>query len=476
MKKIMINNKNFDGSFYTKKNPIVIYGAGEAGNQVKNILEIYDKRKIIFFIDDNKDRIGTFLAGVKIISFEEFINFSNNYSLIDVIIAIPSLSYSKRNFLTKKLLKNNLNVFLLPQKKFIIENKVYLEDIRSVNFHDFFLEKKKFFYKKKNNNIFNKVIIITGGAGSIGSELCFRVLKYKPKKLIVFDISELSIYNLQHKLNNFENIEYIIGDITDTDFLRGKIDEFKVNILIHAAANKHVNILENNVPAAIKNNILGTISVLNSCSSKVKKIIIVSTDKAVKPISVLGITKRVSELISLNYNKIYNKNLNISVIRFGNVFGSKGSAINLFIKQILAGDFITITNKNVRRFFMSLEDACYLITETLKLRENNQIYIFQMGKDFKIINIIKKLFIFLGKNNFDSKKIKEIGLQKGEKLSEILSYSKSYVKTRIRYIIKVKEKNNYNFKFHNNHIENIRNTYFFYNKKKLKNLYKLLIN
>ena len=202
-----------------------------------------------------------------------------------------------------------------------------------------------------------------------------------------------------------------------------------------------------------------------------------------KPISVLGITKRLSELISLNYNNLYNKRLNISVVRFGNVFGSKGSAINLFIQQILAGDFITITNKSVRRFFMSLEDACYLITETLKIREKNHLQllldqkdIFQMGKDFKIINIIKKLFIFLGKNNFNSKKIKEIGLQKGEKLREILSYSKRYIKTRIRYVIKVKEKNNYNFKYHNSYIENIRSTYFFYNKKKLKNLYKQLIN
>jgi FlaA1/EpsC-like NDP-sugar epimerase len=228
--------------------------------------------------------------------------------------------------------------------------------------------------------------------------------------------------------------------------------------------------------AAIKNNVLGTLSVLNSCSSNVKKIIIISTDKAVKPISVLGITKRLSELISLNYNNLYNKELNISVVRFGNVFGSKGSAINLFIQQILAGDFITITNRSVRRFFMSLEDACYLITETLKIREKNQIYIFQMGKDYKIISIIKKLFIFLGKNHFNSKKIKEIGLQKGEKLREILSYSKRYIKTRIRYVIKVKEKNNYNFKPHNSYIENIRSTYFFYNKKKLKNLYKQLIN
>jgi FlaA1/EpsC-like NDP-sugar epimerase len=476
MKKNTISIKNYDSIFNAKKIPIVIYGAGEAGNQVKNILEIYEKRKIIFFIDDDQNRIGTFLEGIKIISFKEFINFSNNYSSIDVIIAIPSLSHSKIKFLTRKLLKNNLNVFLLPQKKFILENKVYLEDIRSVNFHDFFLEKKKFFYKKKNNNIFNKVIIITGGAGSIGSELCFRVLKYKPKKLIVFDISELSIYNLQHRLKNIDNIEYVIGDITDTDFLKKKINEFKVNILIHAAANKHVNILENNIPAAIKNNVLGTLSVLNSCSTQVKKIIIVSTDKAVKPISVLGITKRLSELISLNYNKLYNKELNISVVRFGNVFGSKGSAINLFIKQILTGDFITITNKSVRRFFMSLEDACYLITETIKIREKNQIYIFQMGKDFKIIDIIKKLFIFLGKNDFNFKKIKEIGLQKGEKLREILSYSKRYIKTRIRYVIKVKEKNSYSLKFHNSHIENIRNTYFFYNKKKLKNLYNSLTN
>lgn len=459
-----------------KKNLVAVYGAGEAGIQVKNILECYEDKKIYCFVDDDINKIGCTIEGVKVFSFNKFVNLKKKIIISDVIIAIPSLSYQKRNFLTKKLLKNNFNVFLLPQKKFIFENKVYLEDIRSVNFHDFFLEKKKFFYKKKNINIFNKNILITGGAGSIGSELCFRVLKYKPKKLIVFDVSELSIYNLQHRLKNVKNIEYIIGDITDTEFLKKKINKFKVNILIHAAANKHVNILENNVPAAIKNNILGTLSVLKSCSAQVKKIIIVSTDKAVKPTSVLGITKRLSELISLNYNKLYNKNLNISVVRFGNVFGSKGSAINLFIKQILTGDLITITNKNVRRFFMSLEDACYLITETLRIREKNQIYIFQMGKDFKIIDIIKKLFIFLGKNNFYSRKIKEIGLQKGEKLREILSYSKRYIKTRIRYIIKVKEKNNYSFKFHNSHIKNIRENYFFYNKKKLINLYNLIIS
>jgi FlaA1/EpsC-like NDP-sugar epimerase len=292
--------------------------------------------------------------------------------------------------------------------------------------------------------------------------------------LTVFDLSELSIYNLKHRFREIKNLNYIIGDISDSFFLKKIVKKFKINIIIHAAASKHVNILEENVPAAIKNNIVGTLSVLNSCSEKVEKIIIISTDKAVKPKSVLGISKRFAELISLNYNYIYKKKLNISIVRFGNVFASKGSAINLFIKQILNNDIVTITSKKVRRFFMSLEDACYLITETIKISEKNKIYIFQMGKDFKIINIIKKLYLFLGRISLKDLRIKEIGLQKGEKLKEILSYSKNYNLTKIKYVLKVNEKNRYNFELHKKYVEFLKDNYFLYSKKKLMNLFNLI--
>jgi FlaA1/EpsC-like NDP-sugar epimerase len=467
MKKIEVQNN-------LRKNLIAIYGAGEAGVQVKNILECYEDRKVFCFLDDDENKIERNIDGIKVLSFDNFIILKKKVPIIDVIIAIPSLSFKKRNFLTQKLLKNNFNVFLLPEKKFIYNNRVDIDDIKPVNFNDIFLEKKKFFYRKNNHKIYNKNILITGGAGSIGSELCVRVLKYKPKKLVVFDLSEISIYNLKHRLEKVKNINYIVGDVSENFFLKKIIKRFKINILIHAAASKHVNILEKNVPAAIKNNIIGTLSVLNSCSEKVEKVIIVSTDKAVKPKSVLGISKRFAELISLNYNFIYKKKLNISIVRFGNVFASKGSAINLFIKQILNNDIVTITSKKVRRFFMSLEDACYLITETIKIRDKNKIYIFQMGKDFKIIDIIKKLYFFLGKKDSRDLRIKEIGLQKGEKLKEALSYSKNYNLTKIKYVLKVNEKSKYDYGLHRKYVEFIKDNYFLYNKKKLMDLFNLI--
>jgi len=241
-------------------------------------------------------------------------------------------------------------------------------------------------------------------------------------------------------LSPFSHPFFYLHDILETRNNITLIKKHQIDVVIHAAANKHVNILEENIPEAIKNNVLGTISILKSLNKNVKNLIFVSTDKAVKPKSVLGITKRLSEIFVLNhYYYTGLKHLKANVVRFGNVFASDGSVIHLFIKQILSNNPVTITNKNVRRYFMSITDACYLIVNTLKLNVKNSVLVFKMGTDFKIINIIYKLAQYL-KVNFSRIKIKEIGLQKGEKIKEQLSYSNKFLKTNFSNILKSKEK------------------------------------
>jgi FlaA1/EpsC-like NDP-sugar epimerase len=442
--KLKINNVFFLDNSQIKSLPnnYIIYGAGNAGLQTKFILENFYNEKVIFFIDDNKKKIGTFLNKVKVISYNDLFSFFDGKITKKIIVAIPSLSQKKRIEIAKKLLPHCDEVKFLPEKREIFNNKIDPLDLRNVQFSDIFYSKKLNFRDNLNFFFKDKRVLVTGASGSIGSELCRQIINYKPKILIGIDKSEIGIYNLKLKLNKYINkkkVFFNLQDILDTERNKELIKKFKINIVIHAAANKHVNILEENVPEAVKNNVLGTISILNSLNANVKNLIFISTDKAVNPTSVLGITKRLSEIFILNHFHFTNlKFLKANIVRFGNVFASEGSVIHLFIKQILTNSLITITNKNVRRYFMSITDSCYLIINTLKLNIKNSVIVFKIDKDFKILNIIHKLATYL-KINIKDLKIKEIGLQQGEKIKEEFSYSNEYSKTKFTNILKSKE-------------------------------------
>jgi FlaA1/EpsC-like NDP-sugar epimerase len=295
----------------------------------------------------------------------------------------------------------------------------------------------------------NKTILITGSGGSIGSELCIQIINLKPKHLILMDNSELNLYNLKENLNYKKNVrlEFVLGDCSDPIILEKIFKKVKIDIIYHAAAYKHVNILESNILVSFKNNALSTYHLCDkSIQYNVKNFILISTDKAVKPKSVLGFSKRISEKIVLAFSK-YNSQTNFSCVRFGNVIGSSGSVIPLFKRQIISGGPVTVTSKKVSRYFMSISEAVALILQSTGIAKTGDIFVLDMGTQINIYDIAVRMINLMGyslknqKNPNGDIEIKIIGLKRGEKLAEqlylgskksILLESKKFKKTKIK--------------------------------------------
>lgn len=325
--------------------------------------------------------------------------------------------------------------------------------------------------QNKLNKIYkNKTIIITGGAGSIGSNLVFNLLKLQPKKILIVDNNEISLVNLKKKIHNYK-CNFYLGDISRNYLLEKLFKNFKIDFFFHVAAYKHVDILEENVSTAIINNIKSTNNICKICKKNQAVLVNVSTDKAVKPISILGYTKRISELIVSSYVMKYKK-LNYYNVRFGNVFNSTGSAIEYFLKQIKLNKKILLTDKRMKRFFMTNDEASYLILSPPLLKINNYTFIYDMGKEVKIYDLIKNLYI-KSKKKFINNNLMITGKRKGEKLNEILSDKKKFKKTNLERILIIND-NNFNLdkKFFNKiyKLINSKKMHLF-DKKTLKNFY-----
>lgn len=409
----------------------IIYGAGDAGRQIYSSLENINK-KVFCFIDDNKQKQSKDLYGKKIISYKKFKNLIKVNKFENLIIAIPSLG--NRKFLKiKNYLKNKIpNIEFVPLKNKLKSDFVTIDDLSNLDVSSIIQRKSKFInYKLIQKEYKNKNILITGGCGSIGSQLCRNLLNVKTNKIIILDNSEISLFHFKNEMSSFKNVIFYLGDILDKKLVDFILKKENINIIFHTAAYKHVNILEENIHSAFRNNILGTKSILD-VAKNYKEILVVtiSTDKAVKPKNILGVTKRISELIALSYNEY---NLDSRVVRFGNVFGSKGSAIPTFIEQINNKLPITITSRKATRYFMTINEACYLLMLSIKIKKPTNVLIFNMGKPVKIIEVINKLIRIKKKFNKNYNfKIKIIGLKKGEKLNEQLSIFKNLKKTKIK--------------------------------------------
>jgi len=424
-------------NYHQEQNSLAIYGCGYSGKKIYDQIVNKNSKTSIYYIDDNKKKIGKFYKKAPIISLSYFKNIFNYLNVTNIIIAIPSLNYIQRKKIYLELKTLSANILILPPKNEIINDKIVESDIRKIEFSDFFnrvsskINPKLIKYLDKTN------ILITGGAGSIGGELASQVCKTKVNKVIIFDNNETELFRTVKKIGNRKIIP-ILGDINDKEFLKDVIKMNNIIHVFHAAAFKHVNLLENNILYAVKNNILGTLSVLESLNDKVKSFVLISTDKAANPANILGISKKISEIISSYYQKKILKKTKLSVVRFGNVFGSRGSAIEVFLNQIINKTPITITNKNAERFFMSIKEACNLVLQCGSLKsKKNGIFILKMGKPIKIMKIVDDL---LKHYNLKDYPIKFIGLKKGEKLKEILTVSKRTYKTNHNDIVQVNEK------------------------------------
>jgi len=416
------------------KNSTIIYGAGNAGIRLAKKLKI--NQKIRYFVDDDFNKIGKKILNIKIISYKDLVLISKENKLLNLIVAIPSLSIIERNNLFKRLYSITDTITALPTNKELINDKIEIADLSKISFTEiinrknFEIEYKKLKYLNKKN------ILVTGAAGSIGSELCRQLSKLNTSNLIFLDLSENSLSKLinSEKIQKKRNIKYLIGNILDTNSIKKIILKYNINIIFHAAAYKHVDLLEDNIVQAAKNNTIGTYSMLEASriSNNKVKFVYISTDKAVKPIGILGYSKGFGEVICQNFfNKI--KKMDITIVRFGNVFASDGSYFDKITDQIKLKNIINLTHKKMERFFMSTEEACYLVLKSLTISSKEKLYILNMGKPVKILNLIQKLIKMINKGT----KIKIIGIRKGEKLKENLSYKKM-TKTSDKFIFSTK--------------------------------------
>ncbi|MDC0394054.1 polysaccharide biosynthesis protein [Candidatus Pelagibacter sp.] len=433
--------KNSDHFNYLENTLIgsVIYGAGYSGKELYKQFSRYDENVISYFVDDDPKKIGKNINGIKILSFLELQKLSLNTQIRNIIIAIPSLKKNELSNLFKKILPLTNHISSLPEKSFYKNSKINIQDVNNITIEEI-LEKKISDHKKEDFKFYkNKSILVTGGAGSIGSEIVQQLLKAKIKNIIILDNSELNIYRFNQKINS-KKIRIILGNIQDFYLVKSIINDYKINHIFHTAAYKHVKFLENNVHAALKNNIIGTLSIIKAIQNKKVHLSFISTDKAFDPKTVLGISKRIGEVL-INYysnNKDFIKS-NFNIVRFGNVIGSHGSALPYFLNQIKKDLPISLTDIRMERYFMTIQEACELVLKSTQLNTKNKILFLDMGKPLKIIDIIKKIFFIIKKPN-QKLKLKFIGNKFNEKIREKLYFKNKYNQTKFKKIYFVKEK------------------------------------
>ena len=427
-------------SYYPSKAiiKIVIYGAGAAGVQLAAALRISNKYKILAFIDDSSDLWNRSINGVKIYS-PKFLS-TNNHLIDKVLIAIPSLTKIRRKKILDNISSYGIPVLQCPSLDELSSGEYKIDQLKPINFVDLLgREKIRPIDKLLGPGIKGSVICVTGAGGSIGSELCRQICKLAPSKLLLFEISEPSLHEIYEELigkyGNLIDIKPILGDAKDKDLITRIFNENSVNIIFHAAAYKHVPMVEANPLAGIANNVLGTRAVCEAAvESKLEKFVLVSTDKAVRPTNVMGATKRLAELIIQSYahnlisdNQDLNQKPLFSIVRFGNVLGSSGSVVPLFISQIAKGGPITLTHENVIRYFMTIEEASLLVIQASVLSNiSGDVFLLDMGEPVRIKDLAEKIIKLSGlsikdKYSIDGDiEIKITGLRSGEKLYEEL--------------------------------------------------------
>ena len=404
---------------------VIIYGAGESGILTHNALTQNTKNKVrvLGYIDNDNKKVGKQINGIDVFSrrvlTEEFI-IKNNIS--EVIFSIKDISPKKLRILVERLVDFPVEVKIVPPVEDWINGELKVSQIKQVQIEDL-LDRAQISLdnSKIQKELNNKTVLVTGGAGSIGSELVRQICSYNYKSLIVIDQAESALYDLQQELkqNGFHNFIPIVGDVRDKNRLNSIFEEYKPNMVFHAAAYKHVPLMEYNSYEAIKINIAGTKNISDlSVIHGVEKFVFVSTDKAVNPTNVMGASKRIAEMyISCMQQEGKTKFI---TTRFGNVLGSNGSVIPLFRKQIEKGGPITLTHKDVTRYFMTIPEASQLVLEAGSMGKGGEIFIFDMGESVKIFDLAKNMIKLSGLNYPDDIDIKITGLRPGEKLYEEL--------------------------------------------------------
>jgi FlaA1/EpsC-like NDP-sugar epimerase len=434
----------------SNKRNVIIYGAGKAGFQLSESLKSSNEFYHVAYIDDNPSLQGSSLNNIPIKPISSLSALIQKYDIREIFLALPSISRTHRNKILNNLSKFHLSVKSLPSLSDIAGGRVKIDDLHQIDINDLLGRETalpiKSLLKVKNTN---KVVLITGAGGSIGSELARQILLLKPKKLILFENNEFALYQIHQELIKSKKLETkifpVLGSVLSKSRLNKVFQYYKVQTIYHAAAYKHVPMVEFNQSEGVLNNVIGTLLTSEAAiSSNVETFVLISTDKAVRPTNTMGASKRCAELVlqALAKNTHYTC---FTMVRFGNVLDSSGSVIPLFKEQIKLGGPVTVTDKNIVRYFMTISEAVELVIQSGAMGKGGDVFVLDMGKPVKIYELAKKMIQLSGLTILDTHnpngdiEIIYTGLRPGEKLYEELLVDGNNIKTKNKLIMRAEE-------------------------------------
>lgn len=432
-----------------RKQKVAIYGAGRAGLQTALSMFSSTEYNPVLFFDDDQELQGTSIAGIRVYNPDRAIELMQANECYQLLIAIPSAGVQKRQAIIKRFEQKGIQLKIIPGLNAIVDGKVRIESIREVGVED--LLGRDAVPADEDliaSSLVGKVVMVTGAGGSIGSELCRHILKRKPKILIMFEQNEFALYSIDHELvaQGYDvEIVPILGDVLHTDDVQAVIQRYNVHSVYHAAAYKHVPLVESNIISGVNNNVFGTLSVLKAIqNSSVTKFMLISTDKAVRPTNIMGATKRIAEMLVQMFAEDQTKTV-YSMVRFGNVLGSSGSVIPLFKEQIKSGGPVTVTHPDITRYFMTIPEAAELVLQAGAMATGGELFVLDMGEPVKILDMAKNMIRLSGFTVRDQDdpegdiEIKFVGLRAGEKLYEELLIANISSQTQHPRIMKATE-------------------------------------
>lgn len=432
--------------------PVLIYGAGRAGAQLVAMLKMSYQMRPVAFIDDNPALLHQEINGLRVYAFEQLTGLIEKFQARDLLLAMPSASRYERNTILKRLKYYPIHVRTLPDLMDIAEGRIEVSDIQEVDIGDL-LGREPIAPNPDllHKNITGKVVMVTGAGGSIGSEICRQISQLKPRMLILFEMSEFSLYQLEKELEKVTStlpVIPILGSVLNQARLEAVCKQFKVQTIYHAAAYKHVPIVEKNISEGIRNNVFGTLHCAQAAvACEVETFVLVSTDKAVRPTNTMGASKRLAELVlqALSQSESLYQKTRFTMVRFGNVLGSSGSVVPLFREQIATGGPVTVTDADIIRYFMTIPEAAELVIQAGAMGQGGDVFVLDMGEPVKIVELAQSMIHLSGFTVRDSVNpegdiaIEFTGLRPGEKLYEELLIGDNVSQTEHLKIMRAQE-------------------------------------